>query len=338
MTDTVLFTSIALVLVFSFSNGMKDGCNVTATAVASRSFSRRNAMIIVLCAEFLSPFVLGTPVAITVARGIIKIDILPHGGESVLLILSGITGALLWNIMTWAVRMPTSSSFALVGGLIGPVLFRFGMTAVPWKIFCTRVIGALFLSPLFGVLFGYLSYRGLEFFLRDASFSATKYIMKGQIASLIFLGLNHGSNDSQKAMGIIALLLFLAGKTSQIQIAPWMKIVSISSLVLGITMGGVKIIKTVGYDIFQLRPIHSLSSHISASVVLLFSNLIGAPVSTTQVITSSVMGVGSAFRVKSVRWSLIFIIIWSWILTIPLSAFVSIVIYITITFILGKTG
>ncbi len=330
MIDLVLFVSVALVLVFSFSNGMKDGCNVTATAIASRSFSRRNAMLIVVSAEFLGPFVLGTPVAITVASGIINIDILPVGKEAVLLILAGITGALLWNVVTWVFRLPTSSSFALVGGLIGPPLYRFGAAAVPWKIFCTRVIGALFFSPIFGMIFGYLSYRMLEYFFRNASFRATKYIMKGQIASLVFLGLNHGSNDSQKAMGIIALLLFLGGKTAGIQIASWIKMASISSLVLGITMGGVKIIKTVGYSIFQLRPIHSLSSHISASVVLLFSNMAGAPVSTTQVITSSVMGVGSAFRVKSVRWSLIFIIIWSWILTIPLSALVSVIIYIFI--------
>jgi len=328
MISLFLPLSISLILVFSFTNGMKDGNNVMATAIASGSISRRNALIIVSIAEFLGPFVFGTSVAVTVARGIINVDILPHNLESIFLILSGILGAIIWNIITWALKMPTSSSFALVGGLIGPMLYIYGKNAIPWRIFYIKVIGALFLSPVLGIFIGFVFYRIVSRLLVNTPYKFNKYIKKIQIITLIFLGLNHGNNDSQKAMGIIGLLLFLSGKNNEIEMYLWIIFISVISLTLGISMGGTKIIKTVGYDIFKLKPIHSLSSHISAASILLFSNLFGAPVSTTQIISSSVIGVGSSFRKKGIRWAVIFSIVWSWILTIPLSSLISIGIYL----------
>jgi len=215
---------------------------------------------------------------------------------------------------------------------VGPAIYSFGRYGIPWKIFLTKGIAALLLSPLLGVAAGFFTYKIFSFLFQNASMKANFYIKKVQMVSLVFLGLNHGNNDSQKAMGIIALLLFLAGKTDEIQIFPWVILVSISALTMGISMGGTKIIKTIGYDIFHLKPLHSLSSHLSSILLLLFSNIFGAPVSTTQLISSSVIGVGSAFRRKSVRWSLFITIIWSWILTIPLAAIISMAIFI----VLGK--
>jgi PiT family inorganic phosphate transporter len=330
MESTLLVTSVLMILLFSFTNGMKDGCNVAATTIASRSLSRRFSILVVCIAELAGPFLFGIPVALTVARGIINVEFFAQGMESLLLLFSGILGALVWNLMTWAFRLPTSSSFALVGGLIGPALYTYGVGAVPWPLFFVKVVGALFLSPVAGLLFGYLVFRLLRHVLENAEFKTNTSIKKIQVLSLAVLGLNHGSNDAQKAMGIIALLLYLSGKSGQVQVGLWVKLVSISALTAGIVLGGTKIIKTVGYDIFRVRPVHSLAAHVASVIVLLFANAAGAPVSTTQVISSAVMGVGSAFRMRSVRWSLIFTIVWSWVLTVPLTAVTSILLYLCI--------
>ncbi|MCD6122429.1 MAG: inorganic phosphate transporter [Spirochaetales bacterium] len=324
----LLYISIGLVLTFSFTNGMKDGCNVMATAISSQSISRKHSLIIVTISEFIGPFLFGIPVAITVAKGIINIDILPHNMDSILLILSGVAGAILWNFLTWLFSLPTSSSFALVGGLIGPVIFRYGKNAVPWAVFLVKVIGAMFLSPVLGILFGYLIYRLFKYLLRNSTLKANKYLKEVQILTLIALALSHGTNDSQKAMGIIALLLVLAGILPSISIPLWVMAVSAFVLAAGITMGGTKIIKTVGYSIFRVRPIHSFTSQISAFSILLACNLLGAPVSTTQIISSSVIGVGSAYRPKSVKWKVIYNIFLSWFLTIPLAGAVAALVYI----------
>ncbi len=324
----LLYIAIGLVLIFSFTNGMKDGCNVMATAIASQSISRKHSLIIVTISEFIGPFIFGIPVAMTVAKGIINIDILPRNMDSILLVLSGVAGAIIWNFLTWLFSLPTSSSFALVGGMIGPVLFKYGKDAVPWAVFLVKVIGAMFLSPVLGILFGYLIFKFFTYLLRNSTPKANIYLEKFQVATLIALGLSHGTNDSQKAMGIIALLLMLAGILPSISIPLWVMTVSALVLATGITMGGTKIIKTVGYNIFKIRPIHSFTSQISAFSILLACNLLGAPVSTTQIISSSVIGVGSAYRPKSVKWKIIYNIVLSWLLTIPLAGAVAAIVYI----------
>ena len=152
MIDTLLAAAIICMLFFSFTNGMKDGSNVMATAVGSRSISRGRALAVVFLAEIAGPFLLGLPVALTVARGILNIDRLVQGSATLIMLLSGIVGAISWNIFSWSFKLPTSSSFALVGGLIGPCLVEYGGAVVPWRIFTFKVIGAMFLSPLVGML------------------------------------------------------------------------------------------------------------------------------------------------------------------------------------------
>lgn len=324
MIEPLLYAAIICMLLFSFTNGMKDGCNVMATAIASRSLSRRQALAVVFLAEVAGPFVLGLPVALTVARGILNIDRLVQGSATLLMLLSGIVGAIVWNILSWSFKLPTSSSFALVGGLIAPCLLEYGGAAVPWRIFIFKVIGALFLSPLLGMLAGYFMYKIMHRLLEHAPLKTNTTLKKLQFLSLVLLGVNHGTNDSQKAMGIIALLLLVAGKTSRLQIPLWVMLASIFSLVTGITMGGIKIIKTVGYGITRLKPVHSLSSQVSASCVLLLCNMMGAPVSTTQIISSSVIGVGNAYRINHVRWRTINTIFMSWAITIPMAGLLAV--------------
>jgi PiT family inorganic phosphate transporter len=327
MIEPLLTAAVACTLLFSFTIGMKDGCNVMATVVGSRSISRGRALAVVLAAEFAGPFLLGLPVALTVARGILNIDRLGQGSASLLMLLSGVVGALVWNIFSWSFRLPTSSSFALVGGLVGPSLLEYGGAVVPWRVFTFKVIGALFLSPLVGMLAGYLIYNMMHRLLARAPLRTNAALKKLQYLGLVLLGVNHGTNDSQKAMGVIALLLLVAGKTGSLQIPLWVMLASVFSLVAGITMGGTGIIRTVGYGIARLQPVHSLASQASASCVLLLCNLTGAPVSTTQIISSSVIGVGNAYRSNHVRWSTIRAIFMSWIITIPMAGILAALIF-----------
>ncbi len=328
MTDSVLVGAVVLSLLFAFTNGMKDGANVFATAVSSRSLTFRQALWLVTLAEFCGPFLLGIPVALTVARGIIRVDLLPRDVNSLILVLSGVAGALLWNSFCWFVRLPTSSSFAMVGGLIGPVLFLYGLSGIPWIVFLLKVVGALVLSPFLGIVFGSLVHQLLVRIFENAPRKMVKSLKKLQIGSLIILGINHGTNDSQKTMGLIALMLFLSGKLPRMDIPLWVMVASVASLSLGISMGGTKIIRTVGYDIFRVRPYHSFSAQLAASLVLLSCNLSGAPVSTTQIISSSVIGVGSAHRRSGVRWQVIQSVLLGWIFTIPLTGVLSVLLYL----------
>ena len=330
MTDSLVVGAVLLSLLFAFTNGMKDGANVFATAVSSRSLTFRQALWLVTLAELCGPFLFGIPVALTVARGIIRIDLLPRDINSFLLVLSGITGALLWNGFCWFVRLPTSSSFAMVGGLVGPVLFYYGVSGIPWTIFLLKVVGALILSPFLGIIIGGLVHRFLVRVLENAPWKTMRYIKKLQIGSLIVLGMNHGANDSQKTMGLVALILFLSYKTQQMDIPLWVMAASVVSLALGVTMGGKKILRTVGYDIFRIRPLHSFSAQLASSLILLVCNLSGAPVSTTQIISSSVIGVGNVHRRQAVRWQVFRSILFAWILTIPLAGVLSMLLYLVL--------
>jgi PiT family inorganic phosphate transporter len=328
VTDSLVVGAICLSLLFAFTNGMKDGANVFATAVSSRSLTFRQALWLVTLAELCGPFLFGIPVALTVAKGIIRVDLLPRDINSFLLVFSGVAGALFWNGFCWFVRLPTSSSFAMVGGLVGPVLFCYGLSGIPWSIFLIKVVGALVLSPFLGIFIGGLVHRFLVRILQNAPWKAVRYLKKLQIGSLIVLGMNHGTNDSQKTMGLIALILFLSYKTQQMDVPLWVMAASVVSLALGVTMGGTKILRTVGYDIFRVRPRHSFSAQLAASMILLICNFSGAPVSTTQIISSSVVGVGNVHRRQAVRWQVIRSILFAWILTIPLAGALSVLLYL----------
>jgi PiT family inorganic phosphate transporter len=328
----LLIASIGAVLLFAFTNGMKDGANVSATAIASGALSRFWAIVVVAAAELSGPYltavVLAPKVAATVSRGILDPGVLQHGDETLIMIVSGVIGALIWNGLAWAWKLPTSSSLTMVGGLIGPALYRYGWSAVPWSLFLFKVVLAMFLSPLVGLLAGFLVCRLLRALLANATPRANRLIRKAHIGTLVFLGANHGTNDSQKAMGIIALLLFAAGANDAMAVPFWVKAVSIIALAAGVVMGGTKIIKTVGYGIFRVRPLESLESQLGASVLLFACNLAGAPVSTTQLISASVMGAGSGVRARGVRWNLARTIVWSWIFTIPLAGLMSLPVFL----------
>jgi PiT family inorganic phosphate transporter len=328
MIETLLAAGMAASLLFAFTNGMKDGANVLATAVASGSLSLRAARWLTVAAEVAGPFLLGIPVALTVARGIVRVDILPAGTDGLLLVGSGMTGALAWNLLCWLLHLPTSSSFALVGGLIGPALFRLGFAAVPWTVFILKVIVALIVSPVLGFALGAAAYRLLARALRDAPLTAVRTLKRLQVASLAVLGANHGTNDSQKTMGVIVLLLALAGRGDAAHVPLWVMAASVGSLAAGIAAGGTRIIRTVGYRIFRVRPEHSFASQASAALIILAGNLAGLPISTTQVVSSAVIGVGGASRAGGVRWQVTGTIVAGWALTIPAAAIIATLLYV----------
>lgn len=338
MSRLLLGAGVALSLLFALTNGMKDGANVLATAVSSGSLSFRRALWLVAVAELTGPFLLGIPVALTVARGIIRVDLLARGIDAQLLVASGVAGALAWNTLCWVLRLPTSSSFALVGGLIGPALYRYGIAGVPWTVFLLKIIGALILSPLLGILFGSLTYRLLVRLLRNAPWKSVRHLKRLHVASLVVLGMNHGTNDSQKTMGLIALLLYLAGALDAPAVPLWVMAASAASLAVGITMGGTRIIRTVGYNIFRVRPEHSFCAQLSSSVILLACNLLGAPVSTTQIVSSTVIGVGDASRRSAVRWQVIQSVFVGWVVTIPIAGGISTLLYLALRGALGLSN
>ncbi|MGM0567706.1 MAG: anion permease [Elusimicrobiota bacterium] len=333
MTFIYIISTIIL-FAFALTNGMHSGSNIAATAIGSSSMSKFKATAITAVAEFTGPLLLGSAVAMTISNNIIDVSLLENNTDSMLLLGSGIFGALLWNFLTWWKKLPSSSSSSLIGGLIGPFICRFGFFSVQWIYVILIVALPLILSPLLGIIAGFTIDDLCSHGLRNAHIKLNKTIKKLQIFTLVFLGANHGSNDSQKIMGMMLLLNLVAFNHSPDKIPLWIRFLSITGITLGVILAGTKIIRTVGYSIFKIQPRHALESQLTASGILLASNLIGAPVSTTQIISSSVIGVGSCTNKKKVHWQMFRTILGSWILTIPMSAFFSAVVYLIFSVII----
>lgn len=328
--EIIGFVAIAVCLVFAFINGFHDGCNVIATIIASRSISPKKALHIACFAEFLGPLLLGTSVAATIGTSIINIDFFKTGNEvaSVLLFLSAVAAAILWNLFTWWKGMPSSSSHALIGGILGAGIAAYGTGSILWGTFLYKVLLVLFTSPIIGFLVGYIGLRVVTVVTKNMHPRANNYIKKVQLLSMFLLGMSHGSNDAQKSMGIIATILYLIGVTDTFTISWWIQPVCALMIALGLSTGGWRLIKTVGMKIFNVKPIHSFSSQIASASTIIAASITGGPVSTTQIVNSSVMGVGAAERKNAVRWETVNNILLSWVCTIPASAVLAAVIYL----------
>jgi inorganic phosphate transporter, PiT family len=321
---------------FTFINGFHDGCNVVATIISSRSISPKKALIIAAIAEFIFPLILGTAVAATIGKGIIKSEYLQVRGIShaYLFILCSIAGAIVWNIITWRLALPSSSSHALIGGLIGSGICIFGVDSVEWNNILIKVVLMLFLTPTLGLIAGFIMMIFTKYLLRHSKPSINKLIKGSQTISMILLAASHSTNDSQKSMGIVTLILMISGVQQEFFVPFWVKIISSALISLGLYLGGWKIVKTVGRDIFKLKPVHSLVSQVSAASIIFISGLLGSPVSTSQIVSSSIMGVGSAEKYKAVRWQVAKRIFMSWFTTIPAAAGISALFYYIFTIVL----
>ncbi|NWG04090.1 MAG: inorganic phosphate transporter [Syntrophaceae bacterium] len=312
---------ISLALFFDFSNGFHDAANVVATIIITRALSPRKALILASICEFIGPFLFGTAVAHMIGENIIDLSAFDPGALdiSVLLIIAALIGAILWNLITWFFGLPSSSSHALIGGMVGAVLVAYGPDKILWKglIF---VIGSLVISPLLGLLVGWLFLRITFRLTRDATPKINYFFNRMQIPASIALALSHGANDAQKSMGLIALSLVILGFSASFHVPWWVVASCATAIALGTASGGWKIIKTMGSKIYRLRSVHAFCAQTSSAAVILGAALAGGPVSTTHVVSSSIMGVGVGQRIKAVRWGVAKNIILAWFITIPASA------------------
>jgi PiT family inorganic phosphate transporter len=312
---------VSLALFFDFTNGFHDAANVVATMITTRALSPRKALILASVCEFIGPFLFGTAVAQMIGKNVIDISAFDSSAlhSSMLLIVSALTGATMWNLLTWFLGLPSSSSHALIGGMVGAVLVAYGSGKILWG-GLLYVVGSLVLSPLLGLWVGWLFLQMTLFLSRDATPKINYFFNRMQILSSIALALSHGANDAQKSMGLISMSLVLLGFSPSFYVPEWVVASCAAAIALGTASGGWRIIKTMGSRIYRLRSVHAFCAQTSSATVILGAALVGGPVSTTHVVSSSIMGVGAGQRISAVRWGVAKNIILAWFITIPASA------------------
>jgi len=312
---------ILLALFFDFSNGFHDAANVVATIITTRALSPKRALVIAAVCEFIGPFLFGTAVAQTIGKNIIDVSAFDPTALhiSVALIMAALMGAITWNLITWFFGLPSSSSHALIGGMVGAVLVAYGSGKILWG-GVLYVVSSLVISPLLGLIFGMLFLKITFRIFRNATPKVNTFFNRMQIPSSIALALSHGANDAQKSMGLIALSLVVLGFSPTFHIPLWVVASCSAAIALGTASGGWRIIKTMGSKIYRLRSVHAFCAQTASATVILGAALVGGPVSTTHVVSSSIMGVGAGQRMSAVRWGVAKNIILAWFITIPASA------------------
>jgi PiT family inorganic phosphate transporter len=304
---------VAVALLFDFSNGFHDAANAVATVISTRVLKPYAA---VLMAAFFNVVgaLTGTAVAFTIAKGIAAPKLVTPE-----MILAALLGAITWNVLTWWFGLPSSSSHALIGGLVGTVLAGVGARALEWS-GLTKTLVALFTSPIVGFLVGYAMMTALYWIFKDTSRAKVKRTSKWmQLVSASFMAFSHGSNDAQKTMGVITLVLMTRGYITGDVMPRWVIFAAAAAMGLGSWSEALamRLIKTLGFRIARMQPINGFAAETSAATTILVASHLGAPVSTTHVISSAIMGVGAAKRIHGVRWTVIRNIFMAWYLTLP---------------------
>ncbi len=320
----LLMFIIAIALVFDFLNGLHDSSNIVATMISSRALSPQKALGITAVAEFAGPFLFGVAVATTIGS-----EVVAPAAISSAVIIAALASAISWNLITWYFGWPSSTSHALIGGLIGAVAMAAGFGTVEFA-GLQKVLIALFLSPVLGLVVGFLVLKLLYFLSRGASPKVNTVFRRAQLATSLALALSHGTNDAQKTMGIIAMAMVTTGYAAEFHVPWWVIAMSASAIALGTATGGWRLIKTLGGKFYKIRPIHAFGSQLTSAGIILGAALLGGPVSTTQVVSSAIMGAGSADRVSKVRWTVARDIAVAWVLTIPIAALLAAVLYLVI--------
>jgi PiT family inorganic phosphate transporter len=317
---SALYVLFGLALAFSFLNGFHDSSNIVATIISSRAMSARTALSLTAISELAGAIVFGlggSAVAQTIGTGIVPASVI-----HIQVLIAAMAGAIIWSVATWLLGIPSSSSHTLIGGLIGAAWAQAGLSIIELP-GLVKVILALFLSPVIGFEFGYLFTKLVFYLARDANMRINIFFKKAQIFTGMGLAFSHGSNDPQKTMGVMALGLLLAGINKSFELSWYVVLSAAAATALGTAIGGWRLIKTIGARLYKIRPVHGFSSQVSSAIVILGAALIGGPVSTTQVISSAVLGAGSAQRVNMVRWGVVGQMLMAWMLTIPITALIS---------------
>jgi inorganic phosphate transporter, PiT family len=326
MPDSFAFVVflILVALFFDFLNGFHDSANAISTIVSTRVLSPRNAVLWAAFFEFTAVFFVGVQVAKTVGTGIINPAIVDN-----LLILSALVGAITWNIITWYFGLPSSSSHALIGGLIGAGVAEGGVSVLVWNGIVKTAI-FIVLSPIIGLILGLtMMILVLNISRHSTVAGSDRLFRKLQLVSAAVYSMGHGTNDAQKTMGIIAIILYTQGYLGPTFYIPYWVIISCYAVIsLGIMSGGWRIVKTMGTKITKLKPMGGFCAETAAAISIIGASIAGIPVSTTHTITGAIVGVGSTKRLTAVRWGVAGNIIWAWILTIPMAALISAVTHV----------
>lgn len=313
----MLITLIVLALFFDFLNGLRDSANMVATVISSRAMRPRAALLLTALGEFSGPFLFGLAVATTLGSGL-----LDPTAITLEVIIAGLIGAIVWNLITWYQGIPSSSSHALIGGLLGAAISAAGLGAVISS-GLTIILVALFLSPIIGLAAGYLITKFLFFITRWSSPRVNSSFRRLQVLTSFGLALSHGTNSAQKTMGVITLALLISGTIPEFIVPTWVIIASATTIAIGTSVGGWRLIRTLGGRIMKIRPIHGFASQAAGAGVILGAALLGGPVSSTQIISTSIMGSGAAERVNMVRWQVGQEMLVAWLLTIPISGLIA---------------
>jgi len=309
-----LIIVIALALIFDFLNGVHGSSNIVATVVTSRAFRPLIALLIIGAAEFIGPFLFGVAVAKTVGAQIVDTRVITYN-----ILIASLISCVAWNFLTWFLGLPSSPSHGLVGGLVGATVLGVGLSALRMQ-GLTKVLIALFITPLISFGFGYITTKLIFFLVRNATPRVNEFFKESQLITAVLLALSQGSNDAQKTMGIIVLSLIIDKNMFAFSVPLWVMAVSAAGMALGTVLSGARLIRTLGSKFYRIRPIDSFSAQTASLILMVGSSFLGLPVSTTQLISSSIIGVGSAERLGKIRWNVANDILVSWILTIPATA------------------
>lgn len=326
----LIFTVVVLALLFDYINGFHDTANAIATSVSTRAIPPKAAIMMAACLNFLGAMY-STGVAKTIGGDIVMSA--SHIDERI--IIAALVGAIVWNLLTWWFGIPSSSSHALVGGLIGAMLVSTGIIGLNFYGIAKIVLSLVF-SPIIAIVSGCIIMTLLYWiFGKFSPYTVNHRFKKMQVLSAAMMSFSHGSNDAQKAMGIITLALLSGGYVETLDVPMWVKVAAATSMGLGTAAGGWKIIKTMGGKIFKLEPISGFAADLNSSIVVFGATLLHLPVSTTHVVSGSIMGVGTAKRVNAVRWGVAQQMLMAWVLTIPCTAAMGALTFYVVKFIFG---
>ena len=328
-TQILLVVLVVLALFFAFVNGFHDTANVVATIIASRAMTPRAALLIAAAANFVAPFLFGVAVAKTIGT-----EVASPEAMTIAVVAAALIGATVWNLATWRLGIPSSSSHALIGGILGAVAVGSGLEVIHAEGLWLIAI-ALFISPVIGFVVGAVLMRLILFFARGASPRANLFFKYAQLPTAIILALSHGTNDAQKTMGIITLGLVVLGIQKDFVVPVWVILACAAAIGVGTAAGGWRIIHTLGGKFYRIRAVHSFASQLASGAVILGASLVGGPVSTTQVVSSAILGAGAGQRVSQVRWGVLKDILVAWLLTLPASAGLSALIYFPVNYLIG---
>jgi inorganic phosphate transporter, PiT family len=330
---TIVVFMIFIALVFDFINGFHDAANSIATIVSTRVLTPKYAILWAAFFNFIAAFFFETKVASTIGKGVVD-----PSGITLSVVTAGLIGAIVWDLITWYLGLPTSSSHALIGGLIGGAVVHTGWGVLQWG-GLAKITLFIVLSPLIGMFLGFFNMIAVIWTVRSKAPSKVDGIFrKLQLVSAGAYSFGHGLNDAQKTMGIIMLILFSTGYMTKAELsmhAPlWIILLCHAAIAIGTMFGGWRIVKTMGSRLTKLQPVGGFAAETAGATTIIGASLLGIPVSTTHTITGAIVGVGSTHRLSAVRWGVAANIIWAWVLTIPMSALIAALVYPVLTLVI----